>query len=742
MAIMIIAEKPDAAEHIARALSEGGLRKKKSSSGIYYWEFQRDGLDHIVVAAVGHLFSLKQKTKGWGYPVFSKDIEWMPSFKVAEKSAFSERYYKTIEEAGRDGTECIVACDYDNEGSLIGYNILRFILGRKDAKRMFFSTLTKHDLEESYENVRPHLDWENITSGETRHFLDWLYGINTSRALTLAIKKTSKRFTLLTAGRVQGPTLSLLAEREAEIKKFIPIPFWQIELRAMIGGSEIVALHEKDKFWEEPEADKIFSECKSKPAIVDNLEREKYKQLPPPPFNITSLQTEAYRLFRYSPQQTLSIAQKLYTSAYISYPRTSSEKLPPQINYKRIITALSSIDKYKSMCRSLLSLSHLSPREGAKTDPAHEAIHPTDQPPTIALKSAELRIYDLICRRFMSTFAEAATKESIRLTIDVNKQKFLSEGTRTVERGWTEYYGPYAKSAEMVIPELKKGTVLDVTSLEKLSKETAPPSRYSQASIIKEMEKRNLGTRATRSNILQTLYDRNYIVGRSIQVTDLGMKVANTLRTYVPDFVDEGLTRKFEEDIEKITSGELKKEDVLAEAEAALVKISEEFKENEDKIGKELGEAASDTQNEKSILGKCSACGGDLKIMYSPLTKKNFVGCSSYSKCKVCGFTKPTCRCICPKCSESKGKCKCSWKEKIWTPSCQVIFPLPHGAAIYGTDKVCDKCKTPIISVYRKGRRPFKMCIDTKCETKAEWGKPKVRKAKNPKGRYAKKSSI
>ncbi len=412
------------------------------------------------------------------------------------------------------------------------------------------------------------------------------------------------------------------------------------------------------------------------------------------------MQTEAYRLFGYSPQQTLNIAQNLYTSAYVSYPRTSSEKFPPQINYRGILEALSKIKKYKKLCEALLSLPELKPVEGKRTDPAHEAIHPTVEPPKDVkkLRGPEQKIYDLICRRFFSVFAKEAIRESMKVLIKVNGYRFSTTGRRTIEKGWMEFYGPYAKFGEIILPDLKKGDKLNVKKLELLSKETSPPPRYSQASIIREMEKRGLGTRATRAAILQTLYDRNYITGKSIKVTDLGLKVALTLKKYVPDFVDEKLTRRFEKDLEKIMEGKAKKEKVLKKAEKAIIKICEEFKRHEDKIGKKLGKAIIQTQNDKATLGPCPKCGKDLKIMFSPRTRKFFVGCTGYPKCKT-------------------------------------GFPLPHNASFQKLDKICDKCNTPIIRVIRKGKRPFNMCLDPNCPTKKDWGKPKEKAKKLSKGK-------
>ena len=581
-------------------------------------------------------------------------------------------------------------CDFDNEGSLIAERIIKLIFKKEDGKRMKFSTLTNQDLINAYESMMPHLDFNNITAGETRHYLDWMYGINTSRALTLSIKKVSKRFSLLTAGRVQAPTLIILAGRELEIKNFVPTPYWQLQLVLLVDESEITALYEEDKIWNKDKAKKIFNDCKGKPAVVESIKTKKYKQYPPAPFNITSLQTEAYRLFGYSPQQAMSIAQSLYTKAYISYPRTSSEKLPPQIGYRQILEALSKIEDYKQLCEALLS-KELKPLEGKFTDSAHEAIHPTVEPPENVkkLNFHEQRIYDLICKRFFSVFAQPAIRKSTQVIFNVNNYRFLTEGLRTIERGWMDFYKPYYRSDDLLLPNIKKGDILNVKSLEMLNKKTSPPPRYSQASIIKEMEKRGLGTRATRSVILQTLYDRSYIVGRSIHVSELGIKMADVIKKYVPDFADEKLTRKFENYLEKIVEGKDEKEKILKKAKKAIVKISKEFKQNEEEIGKELEEAIVKTQDEKSILGRCLSCGKDLKIIFSPKTRKYFVGCTGYKE------------------------------------GCKTIYPLPHNAIIYKTNKVCEKCKAPIIKVYRRGRRPFNMCLDTKCETKAGWGKSK-----------------
>ena len=168
MTVVMIAEKPNAAKAIAAALADkGSLNVLESEEGVKYYEFKRNKKHHVVVAAVGHIFTLKQKGKGWAYPVF--DVEWIPSFKATPIASFTKKYFNVVEEITKRGKEFVVCCDYDEEGSVIGYNILRFLCNQKDAKRMKFSTMTKEELIDSYDNAMKHIDMGQVESGLTRH---------------------------------------------------------------------------------------------------------------------------------------------------------------------------------------------------------------------------------------------------------------------------------------------------------------------------------------------------------------------------------------------------------------------------------------------------------------------------------------------------------------------------------------------------------------------------------------------
>lgn len=681
---VIIAEKGSAAEKIAKALSDGYLEPVEKR-GVFFYKIERGEKKIIVVPAVGHIFGLKQATKGSKYPYFK--TMWAPTFEIKKRNEYARKYYENMKEVCESSSTFTVATDFDQEGSVIGYNIIKFLCKKENAKRMKFSTLTKEELNNSYDNAKKSLDFGMINSGLARHELDWYYGINLSRGLTHAIKSTGKVFAIISIGRVQGPMLSFLAQREKEIGKFVPTPFWQVSLKIEVCGKELEAMHKEKKLLDEKIAKKIVSDCKNKDATVESVKKTETKKKPPHPFNLTNLQTEAYNLFGYSPKQTVDLAQTLYSKAYISYPRTSSQKLPKQLDLPKIISKLSEQTLYKKLCKELLKKKELIPNEGGKKDPAHPALHPTGEKPK-NLVGPKKKIYDLIVKRFLATFAEPAIRESMSISLVIGEHEFKMSGSRTIKANWLDYYKPYAKFQEISFPELKKGGVLKNKSVLKIDKETSPPPRFSQGSILKELEAKSIGTKATRAQILQTLYYRGYIQGKSIEVTEFGMVLIETLKKHCPEIVSEKLTRKFEKEMEKIYEKKIEKEKILRKARKVLTKILNKMIEEEKEIGDMLDDALIKKRKEEREFGPCPNCGQMLKVLFSPTTKKRFVGCSGY-------------------------------------PECKTGFPIPLKGLLKKTSKICEKCNCPIIYVYRTGKRPFKMCLDPNCPTKEGWNKNK-----------------
>src|SRR3989344_6185379 len=220
MAELILTEKPQASIKIATALADKEIIKKNYKR-VPYYEISHKGKKIIVASAVGHLYTLTEKEKSNEYPV--KEIEWTENYKVSARAKFTKDYVDILKKLAKEADSFVVSTDYDLEGSTIGANVIYFIFNKKDAKRMKFSTLTKNELIQSYENAMPHLDFEQIDAGYVRHELDFRYGISGSRALTNSIKNATGYYKVMSTGRVQGPTLKIIVEREKEIQSFKPI---------------------------------------------------------------------------------------------------------------------------------------------------------------------------------------------------------------------------------------------------------------------------------------------------------------------------------------------------------------------------------------------------------------------------------------------------------------------------------------------------------------------------------------
>ncbi len=672
---LIIAEKPNAAQRIAVALADNGKVQKVNNRGASYFKIECGTRPLMIVPAVGHLFVLDEKkdpnsSNGWSYPVF--DVEWRPTYKD-KGNTWSKKYYDNILRLSKDADAIISACDYDREGSTIAYNIIRFICKKEDGKRMKFSTLTSNDIYEAYQNASEHLDFPIIHSGIARHYVDWFFGINLSRALTKSLQKGGS-FKVLSTGRVQGPTLKILDERENEIAIFVPKPYWELELSGILKDADIVAMHVAGQIWEKEKAERTFRNCEGKEAIVTDIEKKRTNLNPPFPFDLTTMQRDAYNLFKYSPKQTLDIAQTLYEQAVISYPRTSSQKLPAKLGHKNILNKLLSQKNFAEAVNIVLAKGRLLPKEGTKKDPAHPAIYPTGNVPK-NLNVQQKNIYELVVCRYLATFGDPAVRETVKVVINVGDEKFETAGTITIEPNWISLYGRFARFKEVVLPVIEKGDKMSRHEVNILSKMTQPPKRFTQASILKKMEDLGLGTKATRAQILQTLYDREYIKDASITVTTLGKVVVESLDRYSPEIVSVELTRNLDTEMEKIEEGDVTEEPVIEHAKKDLERILAKFKENEEKIGEDLSKGVRDMDADNKYMGPCNKCEeGKLNIIYSAKTGKRFVSCDKY-------------------------------------PACANTFGLPQKGNLTVLDEKCDKCGLRIVSIKSRGKKPWKLCI-------------------------------
>jgi DNA topoisomerase-1 len=682
---LVITEKPDAANRIALALDVDGKPKKAVSNGVPYYQAYRDG-NIVVVPALGHLYTITSKQKGCGYPVF--DYQWVPRYQAERGASRIRVWLKVIAQLAKDAEGFVDACDFDIEGSIIGYTILKYACGGKEAtaKRMKYSTLTKEELQESYTHLLPTLDFALVEAGLTRHEVDWLYGINLSRALTTAAKNCSGQYATLSTGRVQGPTLRFLEAREKTINCFVPIPCWTITAKISINDTALEVEYEKT-LESKSEATAIKDVCKTKEGQIETVDVKEFEQNPPVPFDLGALQSEAYRIFKYTPMRTSNIAQHLYLDALISYPRTSSQKLPPAIGYKTILKKLGKAPTYAKHAAELLSKSSLKPNEGKKYDPAHPAIYPTGNLPEKPLDTAERNIFDLVVKRFLAVFGEPAIRQSINVTISLNGNLFHLNGSRTLMEGWLRFYKPYVQLKDSALPPLTEGQKVSVKKVILSHHFTKPPPRYNPRSLLLKMEKEEIGTKATRAATIQTLYDRKYLSGTdSLFVSDLGFEVIEVLSKYCPTVVSPELTRKLEGEMNEIQQGNQTKQNVLQNAIETLKLVTSELKEKEAAIGAQLSQPLQKARLDERTVGACPKCSdGKLVILRSKKTGKRFVGCTNYFE----------------------GKCNAA-------------FPLPQTGTVKPLSSACKSCGSPTVAVYLRSRRPWKLCLNPNCPLKGE----------------------
>ncbi|MGD9395688.1 MAG: DNA topoisomerase I [Candidatus Thorarchaeota archaeon] len=675
--VMVITEKPTAAKRIAHALDDNKAPSEIKKRGASYYECKRGNDDLIVVYALGHLFELKQTEKGWTYP--RMETTWVPRYEVEKKATQTKPIINLIKRLSKDVDSFVVATDYDIEGSLIGYLTLKHACKTdpENANRMFFSSLTNSEIQHAYDNMSDTLEFPMIEAGQVRHEIDWLYGINLTRALTLAVKNTAGWFKIVSTGRVQGPTLSYVAEREQEINLFVPYPFWVILAKTVHDGVEIELEYSRKRIERKNDAEEIVRALDGKTAHVDSISNRTTSQQPHPPFNLSTLQSEAYRHFGFKPSRTLTIAQSLYLDAVISYPRTSSEKLPKTLDLKEILDGLGKMKSYATMVKQVVRAGNLTPVQGKKSDPAHPAIHPTGSKPTKRLTPSEKKLYDLIVRRFLALFGEPAVKEHLRADIKHENHVLYSRGLRILKPGWMEFYGPYAKTNERELPGISEGTLLLLSPVSDEQRYTQPPARFNPSSLLKLLERENLGTKATRARIVDSIKSRGYTLNDRFELSTLGYALYETMERYMPDILSPELTRFLEKEMDDIRQENKNREDVLSRAKVELLELLENFKAREEDIGNDLVTGLQRYWKSKEELGECPKCGeGTLRVIRSGKTGKRFVGCSNYSE----------------------GKC-------------DQTFPLPQRGDLSPLDEECPHCGYQMFQV-TSGRRKWETCIN------------------------------
>ena len=805
---LVVAEKTNAAENIAKELGVGTKKDKVYNTPVC--RFTREGEEWVAMGLRGHILAVDfprelqwREDQGWfgvdedgevfpanlpatlAHPPFEKvrkpftkegvDIKgwkvpslpylvWAPVVKEpAEKEII-----RTLKNLAKKADEVIIATDFDREGELIGsdaVSMVRQVNEDVPVVRARYSSFTKPELEHAFarENLVA-VDDDLAAAGESRQFIDLIWGAVLTRYLTMA--KFGGLGNVRSAGRVQTPTLALVARREKERQAFVPEDYWVVRgTAATQEGEEFKVAHATARFKDEATATSAYQDAKAAgKARVTDVVKKTRKGTIQTPFNTTSLQTAA-AAEGLTPARTMRIAESLYMSGLISYPRVDNTVYPETLDLSEVVTMLKGVPQYANYCDELLAAQPLKATRGKQETTDHPPIYPTGVGDPDKLRPEEWKLYNLIARRFLATLSEQPVIEGTKVTLDAGGQTFAASGDVLVKPGYRAIY-PYGSKKDEQLPALSVGQEVDLTSLDLEAKQTEPPARYSQGKLIQEMEKLGLGTKSTRHSIIERLYTVKYIQNDPIEPSQLGMAVCDALDKFAPHITHPQMTAELEEEMDNIAEGRNTKDAVvtnsrnlLSEQLANLLPHSEEVKD-----------ALADAVAADAYVGKCPKCGKDLQIRVSQKTRGMFIGCAGWPDCDVtyplpkgkveslpdpcptCGMpqvkvtafrSKPRTLCIdpncetnkepdvvvgeCPKCAEAGKKAKLIAQKNPRTlkrfircenyDECGVGYPLPQYGAITATDEVCEHCGAPMVIVTTT-RGPWKLCPNFSCPGK------------------------
>jgi len=770
---LIVTEKNNTAARIATILSNGDMRRTYPHR-VPVFTFSKDGDDVTVIGLRGHILNIDypEELNAWE-KVDLKRLVWAEPIKVVTAANVEQ----ALREVAPGHDEVIVATDYDREGELIGVEALGIVKEAAPdirAKRARYSSLTKWEIEEAFRNL-VEVDYPLAQAAESRQVVDLVWGAVLTRFVSMAAKQVGKDF--LSVGRVQTPALALIVDREREIEDFVPKPYWTVHA-TFEKGITFTANHEKGQFWEKREAEKVLAIArKAKGGIVEEYTANEKTERGPPPFNTTMFVAEANRL-GLGAAYAMRIAEGLYTSGYISYPRTDNTVYPPTLSLKGVLEKLRE-SAFKDEAEEILRQETIRPTRGRTEATDHPPIYPTQAAPKRKLRPDHWKVYELVVRRFFATVAPPAIGIASEARILVNGEPFLASGFRLTDPGWRKYY-PYWDARESDLPALVPRETIPVLAVEMADDRTKPPPRYTQGALIQEMERLNLGTKSTRHDIVQKLYDRKYVEGRTLRPTLPGRALVAALEDHAKKITEPEMTAHLEQDMDEIARGVRTQQDVVHESQSMLDDTLTVLIENEQAIGAEITGALQ----EQNYVGKCPQDGGDLFIRQTRRGAR-FVGCSNYPTCKVyhslppgliepaestcpeCGAPqvkrigggKPEVFCIdaeCPTVREKNvvGRCeKCGQGEMIIRhsgrgkrflgctryPDCDSTHPLPQRGLILPTEERCDACGNPIIKVIMRSRPPWVLCVNMNCPKKAAKAEAKAAREKKAKATARKK---
>ncbi|MBA3327513.1 MAG: DNA topoisomerase 3 [Solirubrobacterales bacterium] len=628
---LVIAEKPSVGRDLARVLP-GPFQKQ---------EGYLEAADHVITWAVGHLVQLAgpdeydPKFKKWKMA----DLPIVPEkFKLVVRDERSKKQMSVVtRQLGRDDVETVVnACDAGREGELIFAYLFEKAASKKPVQRLWLSSMTKDAMNRAFGELRPGADLAELeAAARSRSEADWIVGMNATRAATIRLRSSFDGAVSL--GRVQTPTLAIITRREEEIRAFKPEPYWLVDAVFAAGGDRVYEgrFHAgaKPRIATAAEADAIVAVVRDQTGEITKLETKEKRERAPLLYDLTSLQREANTRFGFSARRTLAAAQRCYEEhKVLTYPRTSSRYLTSDMVAEIKPTAGhvgGAGREYQQGAAYVQGLDLLPLGRVIADDKVgdHHAIIPTNSPHHLdKLSDDDRRIYDLAARRFLAVFHPEAVFENTRVETTVSEHVFRTRGKVLLVPGWRGVYGELAEGEgaadedegrDQQLPKLASGEAVQTREVGAEEKETKPPRRYSDASLLGAMEtagklvdddemreamkESGIGTPATRASIIERLIDVGYIErdGRSLVATEKGLNVIRLLGEH--PLTSPSLTGDWEQRLGMIERGEEPRDRFMADigrfAQSTVAELDAKLK---------------DVRIPRENLGPCPVCGHDI----------------------------------------------------------------------------------------------------------------------------------
>jgi len=632
---LVIAEKPSVGTDLARVL-KGPFKK---GEGVL------EGPEHVITWAVGHLVQLAEpdeydaKFKRWRM----EDLPIVPErFKLVVRDERSRKQMSVVtKQIGRDDiAEVVNACDAGREGELIFAYLYEKAKGSKPVQRLWLNSMTSAAMKSAFEALRPSEDFARLEqAARSRSEADWIVGMNATRAATIRLRSSFDGAVSL--GRVQTPTLALIARREEEIKAFVPEPYWLVDASFEADGARTYEgryhAGAKPRIATGEEAAAIVAACEGKPGKITKLDKKEQREKAPMLYDLTTLQREANNRYGFSAKRTLGAAQRCYEEhKALTYPRTNSRYLPSDMvaEIKPIAELVGMQAEYRAGAEYVTSLDLLPLARVVNDEKVsdHHAIIPTRSEHKLdKMSSDDRRIYDMVTRRFLAVFHPEAVFENTRVETTIGEGEsghvFRTRGKLLIVPGWRGVYDEVAadsrpkgeedEGADQQLPKLHDGETVKTTKVAGERKETKPPRRYSDASLLGAMEtagklvddeelreamkESGIGTPATRASIIERLITVGYVErdARALVATEKGLNVIRLLDAHM--LTSPELTGSWEHRLGKIERGEDSREKFMGDiAGFALQTV------------KQLDETLKDVRIPRAKLGPCPVCGHEI----------------------------------------------------------------------------------------------------------------------------------